>query len=634
MSQTQVQPTLSKSALRRKRRRDKASTQGASDRNAPPNPVPLSQSKQPPVQSPAIPDEKAEAEEAEAEKALAKRLEGKQLEDEEPVAKQPDAGKAGPEPGPTIRDWYRSEGGDEEAIDKLERLIAAVAKTGVHLRRAGRGVDYPGAPDGWVDPPPSVRGDPLPSFGGAVWLRQVAQERGDMHDIRAALHLRRDYPSDRGLRVIITMQAPQQVTDIRDIVDYYGGFGDRVLLQLGRHEIPNTVLRASQATEILFRATEGGKRDISRDLQDATAASTKGLEGLYDKLLEKTFRLLPAMSLPYALINYRTSGHGSFSKGGRSPSHPELDTGTTGFQQLWQTAVKKGYMPVPTGGDIPKSALDAVGFSPDHDPSLLDYFLATKDLAKEAREQKGIDLPDRMFEYGVFRRIREHFTNAIAIGMRSGGLDAIAFSGIPVVSVDLKTDELDLRGREGLDPEFIEQDYGHHNSWRRAEKRKAILPGTFQQAFMTDLREGAGTSSGEFEGALDDESLHAIGDTIAQGFGSGKKAGKRAEFIDEDAATDKLSRYGEQRKQREERDRRDALRKRLNTPIETGVTGTVARVDSKGFGFIRRADGKRDVYIAAGAITGLRAKMRLRFDIFPGDKGPRAGNVALLPGRH
>ena len=66
------------------------------------------------------------------------------------------------------------------------------------------------------------------------------------------------------------------------------------------------------------------------------------------------------------------------------------------------------------------------------------------------------------------------------------------------------------------------------------------------------------------------------------------------------------------------------------------VTGTVKWFnDSKGFGFLTRDDGEKDVFVHHSAIQGQGCKsltegQRVEFDVVQGQKGPAAENVVAV----
>ena len=66
------------------------------------------------------------------------------------------------------------------------------------------------------------------------------------------------------------------------------------------------------------------------------------------------------------------------------------------------------------------------------------------------------------------------------------------------------------------------------------------------------------------------------------------------------------------------------------------ITGTVKWFnDSKGFGFLTRDDGEKDVFVHHSAIQGqgfksLAEGQRVEFDVVQGQKGPAAENVVAV----
>ncbi len=68
------------------------------------------------------------------------------------------------------------------------------------------------------------------------------------------------------------------------------------------------------------------------------------------------------------------------------------------------------------------------------------------------------------------------------------------------------------------------------------------------------------------------------------------------------------------------------------------ITGTVKWFnDSKGFGFITRDDGGKDVFVHHTAINAqgfksLREGQKVEFEVVDGQKGPAAANVTVVGG--
>ncbi len=66
------------------------------------------------------------------------------------------------------------------------------------------------------------------------------------------------------------------------------------------------------------------------------------------------------------------------------------------------------------------------------------------------------------------------------------------------------------------------------------------------------------------------------------------------------------------------------------------MTGTVKWFnDSKGFGFLTRDDGEKDVFVHHSAIQGTGFKslaegQKVEFDVVQGQKGPAAENVVAI----
>lgn len=62
------------------------------------------------------------------------------------------------------------------------------------------------------------------------------------------------------------------------------------------------------------------------------------------------------------------------------------------------------------------------------------------------------------------------------------------------------------------------------------------------------------------------------------------------------------------------------------------MTGTIARITDRGFGFITPAEGEKDVFFHAQSVVDvhfddLKEGDKVSFDIEEGPKGPSAANV-------
>lgn len=344
-------------------------------------------------------------------------------------------------------------------------------------------------------------------------VRQVPQERGDMHDVRVALAL------DPLLHVAVTVSDSRQLADAAIIIEYYRGFGSRVGLTCGAGwgAYAAKTRSASSTTEILFRAAQAG--DISNVLQQQTTGGAHATyAAAYDTVLTGLHFPDVQPGTPYALINFRVSGHGV--TGTRAPSHPELDTGVAGFAQLWNAAKNSGYWPVPVGSVRPDALADCrvpggTTFSAAKHPHLIDYFRHVGPVAVAAA---GAGLSKRQIEYGIFGRMAAKFPGTRAIGMRSGGLDAIAYAGIPSISVDLAAE---------YDPNvaLLNPAHGHASSWKRAAKKELLLPGRFHQVFMSALRPLGNLASADWQGTLSDDDVTRISTALTTFFGGWGDAG-------------------------------------------------------------------------------------------------------------
>ncbi|GEL94092.1 eCIS core domain-containing protein [Cellulomonas composti] len=423
----------------------------------------------------------------------------------------------------------------------------AVARTGA-LVHVGPFTGPEDALTAWV--PPARLSVPESERDGATTfqvIRQHPQERGDMHDVRAAAML------DERIRVILVVDDLGQLGDAAQIVDYYRGLPWVPFVIVGRGVPPPwsmNLWKTTSATAVMQREARARPDEISAELRKAATGGTeKVYTKLYDDVLDKTFHFDQlGRNDPIALINFRVSGHGAFTA--RQPSHPELDTGTAGFTQLWDAARDAGYRPIPVG-EVSAAALagcefpKGTAFDPARHPHLIEYYkqvaavVAAADAAASPKPAPaaassipgstlakppgravraargptpaaappaplGPKLPARNVEYGLIARVADRFPRARAIGMRSGGLDAIAHAGIPVLSLDVKPT-----------PEQVGElgdAYGHPEGWKRAAKREQIQPGHFHQAFVDVRHPGAGGSAAWLAGLPPHEALAALSD--------------------------------------------------------------------------------------------------------------------------
>lgn len=311
-------------------------------------------------------------------------------------------------------------------------------------------------------------------------LYQNPQERGDMHDVRALLAI------DPAVHVCICVSDPDTWGDAAEIANYYTGYLDRVSVQVGRRRPPRDLkegaLHATDATRQLLYATleDPGARKKITDATTGAEAPTKEESAAYMADLEKHGFRAGQPPRPLMLVNFRDSGH--IVSLLRQRSHPELDTGTRGFVQLLELVQRAGFIPVPMGHRVDLAGDFAKG------PSLLEYWDWPCCLRVVPNR------PRRVAQYRLLRFVASLFPgNVFALAMRSGATDALVYSGIPTLSIDLaleamsarKADEAGVIEIENEEPAFP---YGHPASWRRAMKRLLIFPRVFHQVFLQELR--------------------------------------------------------------------------------------------------------------------------------------------------
>jgi len=335
-------------------------------------------------------------------------------------------------------------------------------------------------------------------------LYQVPQERGDMHDVRPLLAL------DKNLRVIVCVQYYDTWGDAAEILNYYLEYGNRVSVYLGRapdRDKRNGILRVTDATRLLLDAALEGKA-----LPALT--STCGSQSITEQERDAFVKDLTShgwgdpkkVPKPLMIVNFRDSGHmGSLV---RERSHPELDTGTEGFVQLLTLVRDMGFIPVPMGHRDDLVPTDVKG------PGLLEYWRWAS-----CAEVPG--QPRRLREYRLLRFIATAFQGKVfALAMRSGSTDALCYSGIPTISIDLalegcNRDEVLANGLVELNQQKeLVFPFGHPGSWRRAMKRLLIVPKVFHQVFLSKIRDERATSGKNWKGTFDAADLTAIQEAV------------------------------------------------------------------------------------------------------------------------
>jgi hypothetical protein len=119
----------------------------------------------------------------------------------------------------------------------------------------------------------------------------------------------------------------------------------------------------------------------------------------------------------------------------------------------------------------------------------------------------------------LLRYLAEH-VSIRALAMRSGGTDAMVYSCIETISLDLassgKTGEQLERANIGA--RFRE---GGNRSWMRAAVRDLIMPGKFHQGFFDEPRSDEG-EHGDWQGAFSRDDVARISQTIRLFFGVGE----------------------------------------------------------------------------------------------------------------
>ncbi|GAB3255371.1 eCIS core domain-containing protein [Chitinimonas naiadis] len=343
----------------------------------------------------------------------------------------------------------------------------------------------------------TLRGAPrFTGVAGTRYMVQTPQMRGDMHDVRAAMAV------DPTMRLVFCMTGGDRIPDAGEILSFYSGLEARIDLVAAEpwdvKPAPGVAIGMSDATITLLDAAERDPQAARKAIKTAiTGAPNEVEEAAYRKeLQDRGFK----SGTPYCIINYRDSGHKP--EPGRAPSHPELDTGVAGMQQLCKIALSRGFTPVvmgsPPGGDW-------------GEPNLLNYF--TWPCCKPIDSPSAVSTRNkRQAEYGLLRYMAEHL-NVRAVSMRSGVTDAMVFSGMETISLDVA---------------YIED-----ASWQRASLRDQIMPGVFHQGFFEprdDPEEGQHVDA--WVGGFDGDNLRIIDKLFDQFFGTAKEQIRHSTELD------------------------------------------------------------------------------------------------------
>ena len=343
--------------------------------------------------------------------------------------------------------------------------------------------------------------------GRTIW--QTTQERGDMHDVRPALAI------EPTLSVVVKLGKWEGWSDAAEILNYYKGYENRVFFTTGpmeafspheRERDRKANIEARRATTILESAIDrGGDATRTAIKQVTTGADPISPQEKEDYLKDLRAAHWDANPPPMVLVNFRDSGHARSEI--RQLSHPELDTGTEGLQQLLAAVEARGFLAVPAG-KIDDEELKKC-------PNLLEYWKFPS-----CQERPG--QPRRLREYRLMRFIAEEYAGRVfALAMRSGGTDALVYAGIPTISLDIKLDKQDrakvVAAGLATDPgggRELSYPYGHGGSWKRAAKRVTMFPAVFHQVFMGTLRDDTGKEGTEWKGKIADKDLETIGEAL------------------------------------------------------------------------------------------------------------------------
>lgn len=195
----------------------------------------------------------------------------------------------------------------------------------------------------------------------------------------------------------------------------------------------------------------------------------------------------------YVIVNFRATGH-SDRPGANAPA---LDTGLTGVLQIIgavRDALGSGVQVVPMGEE-PRSLSGG--------PNLLNYW-------------EWPSARDRRKQAALLKYLNDHYNLIGVIGMRSGVMDQLAFSGIKIISIDISPHRYDRATKL--------PDLSTSKGWSRGLKLESALHGNYGRVFLMHHRVDEATRKlPRWEGAFQPEDLEAIRDSVAFYFGGGSR---------------------------------------------------------------------------------------------------------------
>jgi hypothetical protein len=180
----------------------------------------------------------------------------------------------------------------------------------------------------------------------------------------------------------------------------------------------------------------------------------------------------------YVIVNFRQSGHGA-------GTHPELDTGRRGFKQIMiGVKAKFGNAIV-----VPMGEYDPLNAVANNRANLINYW-------------GWAHIGGRADQAGLIRYFKENFNVIGAVGMRSGVMDSLALSGIPIVSIDINpiaNNATDVRDKHhAYEPAAEKKAKG----WDRGMKLEQALGPAYGRAFIKENRVGESVGGNPWAGEL------------------------------------------------------------------------------------------------------------------------------------